>query len=208
MSYKIVVARYNENIDWLNPVKKDCIFINKGEALELENEILLPNLGRESESYLWYVINHYDKLPDIVAFTQGKISDHRYMFQPNYYECVLDTIRQAESKGKSNPYHTHGIDDPSINPQWNYSETENTYFLQDNYKNNTPVKFGEWFCKHIIPVYPDPIHVYWAAIFAVKKEYILKRPREYYEKLIQEVNHHVNSTEGHFFERSWYYIFE
>jgi hypothetical protein len=208
MPYKIVVARYQENIDWLDPIKKDCIFINKGEALGLENEILLPNLGRESDSYLWYIINNYDQLPDVVAFTQGDISDHSYIFEPDFHECLIEAISQAGLQGKSDIFHTHSIDDIHVNPQWNYSKTDNTYFLPDNYKNNIPVKFGEWFCKHVNTVYPDPIHVYWAAIFAVKKEYILKRPREYYETLIQEVNHHVNPIEGHFIERSWYYIFE
>ena len=42
---------------------------------------------------------------------------------------------------------------------------------------------------------------------AVKKELIINKPIEYYKELILEVNHHINSTEGHFFERSWYYIF-
>lgn len=30
MSYKIIVARYNENIDWLNSEMKNCIVYNKG----------------------------------------------------------------------------------------------------------------------------------------------------------------------------------
>ena len=49
--------------------------------------------------------------------------------------------------------------------------------------------------------------IYSNAIFAVKKENIINKPLEYYKKLILEVNHNINSTEGHFFERSWYYIF-
>jgi hypothetical protein len=81
------------------------------------------------------------------------------------------------------------------------------YFLNDNYKNNKPVTFIDWFKTNININYPNPITVYGNAIFAVKKELILKNPIEYYQKLILEVNHHVNSTEGHFFERSWYYIF-
>ena len=38
----------------------------------------------------------------------------------------------------------------------------------------------------------------WYGIFAVKKEYIINKPLEYYKKLILEVNHNINSTEGHF----------
>ena len=40
MSYKIVVARYNENIDWLDPVMNNCIIYNKGNKLNLKNEIM------------------------------------------------------------------------------------------------------------------------------------------------------------------------
>ena len=67
--------------------------------------------------------------------------------------------------------------------------------------------FIDWFKENININYPNPIHIYPNAIFAVKKELILNKPLEYYKKLILEVNHHINPTEGHFFERSWYYIF-
>ena len=67
--------------------------------------------------------------------------------------------------------------------------------------------FLEWFKNNIEINYPNPIYIYCNAIFAVKKENIINKPVEYYERLILEVNHHINSAEGHFFERSWYYIF-
>ena len=38
MSYKIVVARYNENIEWLNSEKSNCIIYNKGNKLNIDNE--------------------------------------------------------------------------------------------------------------------------------------------------------------------------
>ena len=37
---------------------------------------------------------------------------------------------------------------------------------------------------------------------SVKKEKITNNPIEYYKKLLLEVNHHINPTEGGFFERS------
>lgn len=73
MSYKIVVARYNENIDWLNDENDNCIIYNKGDKLGMDNEILLDNLGRESETYLNYIIQNYHSLPDVVVFTQAKL---------------------------------------------------------------------------------------------------------------------------------------
>ena len=64
-------------IKWLKSEKDNCIFYNKGNKIGIENEIMLKNAGRESETYLNYIITIYDNLPDIVVFTQGNISDHR-----------------------------------------------------------------------------------------------------------------------------------
>ena len=204
MSYKIIVARYNENIEWLNNEKLNCIFYNKGKQLNIDNEVILPNVGRESETYLHYIITNYDNLPDVVVFIQARISDHKGRDDINY---LLKIKNEALQDSKSQNFNTNndiglGSD---FNKEWNYSN--GNYYLKDNYKDNTPIKFIDWFTKYINVDYPNPINFYKNAIFSVKKELILKNPIEYYQKLILEVNHHINPTEGHFFERSWYYIF-
>jgi len=84
MSYKIIVSRYNENIEWLNGERSNCIVYNKGDSLQIENEIMLKNVGRESETYLHYIITNYDNLPDVVVFTQARISDHKGKDDINY----------------------------------------------------------------------------------------------------------------------------
>ena len=56
MSYKIIVARFNEDIEWLNSEKENCIIYNKGNKLNIHNEIPLQNVGRESDTYLNYII--------------------------------------------------------------------------------------------------------------------------------------------------------
>mgnify|MGYP007000357426 len=53
-NYEIVVARYNENINWLEKYKKISIIYNKGNNdnyLIDYNVINLPNYGRESHTY-------------------------------------------------------------------------------------------------------------------------------------------------------------
>ena len=80
MSYSIVVARYQEDVDWVNDLK--YIFINtriqpfiynKGTPLEHYplSYISLSNVGRESHTYLYHIIHNYDNLSDLVFFTQG-----------------------------------------------------------------------------------------------------------------------------------------
>jgi hypothetical protein len=37
---------------------------------------MLPNVGREAHTYLTYIIDNYDRLPEYVMFCQGRIDDH------------------------------------------------------------------------------------------------------------------------------------
>jgi mannosyltransferase OCH1-like enzyme len=203
-SYKIVVARYNENIEWLNSEMSNCIIYNKGDKLDINNEIILDNIGRESETYLHYIVTNYHNLPDITVFTQARISDHIGVNDVRY---LINIKNQALRFSKSQNFliHTDRGNDKNWDKDWNLRN--DGYYLKDNYKNNKPIIFLEWFKTNINPKYPNPIKIYCNAIFAVRKENIIKKPIEYYKNLLLEVNHHINSTEGHFFERSWYYIF-
>ena len=205
MSYKIVVARYNENIEWLNDEMENCIIYNKGNELNIKNEIILKNVGRESETYLHYIITNYDSLPDVIVFTQARISDHRGEDDINY---LIYMKNQALHMSMSQHFivHNETIDRYSCwDKEWNLKNGE--YYLDNNYKNNNRITFIEWFKTNIDINYPDPIKIYHNAIFSVKKENIINKPIEYYKKLILEVNHNIDPAEGHFVERSWYYIF-
>ncbi len=213
MSYKIIVARYDECIDWLNEIKDDCLIYNKGVALNIKNEVMIPNMGRESETYLHYIINNYDNLPDVVVFTQGRIKDHLFQFREEPHKYLLKLKDEAFKYGKSNSRwvfreNNEAIyDNNDINWKKDWNLKNGRYFLNNNYKDNKPIIYEDWFKKYIDKDYPNPFHIYTNGLFAVKKELILNKPIEYYKILIKEVDHHINSAEGHFFERAWYYIF-
>jgi hypothetical protein len=205
ISYKIIVARYNENIEWLNSELNNCIVYNKGEKLNIDNEIILKNVGRESETFLHYIITNYDNLPDVIVFTQANISDHKGSNDINY---LIKIKNEALYNSKSTNFISHYQTENDTNC-WNneFNLINGEYFLKNNYKNNNCITFINWFKNNINITYPNPIKIYCNAIFSVKKENIINKPIEYYKNLILEVNHHINPTEGHFFERSWYYIF-
>ena len=97
MKTEIVVARYNENLDWLKKIKKSkdikITVYNKGSDDISINAIKLPNTGRESGTYLYHIINNYDKLADQTIFCQGDpifhapdlielINNYRTKFEP------------------------------------------------------------------------------------------------------------------------------
>lgn len=207
VNFKIVVARYNENIEWLYEKFNNLVVYNKFYPLNIRNEIMVPNFGRESETYLRYIITNYNNLPDVVVFTQARISDHRGYNDINY---LLKLCEQALLFGKSIPdiKHTENKYQKSCwDRDWNV-ESNKYYYLQQNYLNNEPIVFEKWFNQHIGCEYKTPFHIYSNGIFAIRKDLILRNPIEYYQKLISLVNHHVNPAEGHFFERSWFYIFK
>jgi len=219
MDYKIIVSRYNEDISWLNSIMDKCIIYNKGEKLNLfdkskecperiqVNEILLDNFGRESETYLNYIINNYDNLPDIIVFTQARISDHRGSNDINYLFKLVDEAKISNISKPTLIYNkTDGISSDYWDFDWNFKKGK--YYLEDNYYKNHKILFYDFFIKYVRKEYPNPINIHTNGIFAVQKHLIVKRPIEYYKDIIKFVNHHINPAEGHFFERSWHYIFE
>lgn len=79
MKELLVVARYNENLDWLKTVKQDYIVYNKGpDDLPdwMTNVVQLPNIGREEYAYLYYIYSNYDCLADRVIFCQAETTMH------------------------------------------------------------------------------------------------------------------------------------
>jgi hypothetical protein len=145
-------------------------------------------------------------------FTQGNTNDHDVRNDTNN---ILRMIDEANVYGKSIPKKVldHYLwlqpdwNDPNKPPLLKY-KVGHSHWSNIKYKNDTYICFHDWFVKNIKPVYPEDFKVYLNGLFAVKKELILKRPLDFYKNLIKEVNYHINPIEGHFLERSWYYIFD
>lgn len=80
-----IVARYNENLDWLKDIKGDILIYNKGDEIDCPYRIhKADNYGRESETYVRAIIEYYDQLHnfDYIVFLQGNPFDHtKNLFQ-------------------------------------------------------------------------------------------------------------------------------
>lgn len=66
---ELVIARYDEDISWSDQYLDIRTVYNKGDVLP--GSIPLPNLGRESHTYLTHIVERYDTLADRTAFIQG-----------------------------------------------------------------------------------------------------------------------------------------
>jgi hypothetical protein len=120
-TFKVIVARYNENIDWLKSILNYCVIYNKGRKLNIQNEIMLDNIGRESHTYLHHIIQNYDQLEDVLVFTQANISDHCNC--GNDVSYLMQMKDDAYKYGKSR-YYMHlntGNNTSCWDPHWNFN---------------------------------------------------------------------------------------
>jgi hypothetical protein len=198
-SKKIIVARYNEPIEWVNELKCDYFVYNKGPEISpdlidpsrVEN---VPNVGLESETYLRYIINNYNNLPDLVGFLQGHPFDHC----PNAIELV-------------NSVHDTDIVFPLSGEFWCDKQGNEGYY-------GLPIVKVQ---KEIMPDLDLERFDFIAnAQFILPKELILNKPLDWWIWLYKYHDDYINSNISsgyshikpgyfivHCFERLWRYIF-
>ena len=215
MSFQYIVARYNEEIDWLrldytepNKGIAPIILYNKGESIEYNGSVVpLPNVGREAHTYLYHIVENYDNLADITVFTQAKVWDHMYRQDLNYLQSVLvDSAKEQHYSRNISvaPRGAYKNYDPDFNIQIREALVKLCKIPEESVDK---IVFREWFEQYIEPAFPDPLRLYQGAIFAVSKQQILTRSRDYYRDLLKQVDTENNPIEAHFFERSWFYVF-
>lgn len=94
LKYEIVVAYYQENIDWIyayaDLITLYCKNSNSGTIGNKIHKIEhLPNIGREGHTYLHHIIHKYDTLKEYTIFLQAGWIDHN----PTIY-YALDNLEQ------------------------------------------------------------------------------------------------------------------
>jgi len=187
MNFTIVIARYNENIEWTKQFPNVIIY-NKGEKLkDTFNEILLNNVGREGHTYYKYICDNYDNLDDYTIFLQGNPFDHSPNIISNLnkfinnkelnidFEFLSEYILNCNLRGC--PHH-HGL--PLIDI---YEKLFNVR------KTDMDFHFGA------------------GAQFIVSKKAILNRPKEYYLNIVEILQNDINPIEGYVIERLHQFIF-
>jgi hypothetical protein len=222
----IVVARYNEDLTWLiklpaylayasdNIVIDTCFIYNKGNTpIEEVTPMLtrhckvvvqdLPNIGRESHTYLHHIITTFDTRPstNLTLFIQGNITDHCINnLSPHMFVKFLIQSAIQNPNGLSTNARTHYP--YNVNRRFRIGHYANCDLSPSNYD------YGDWFDKFIGTFVDNPMNHIWfvAALFATRNENITRHNIEYYKTVITEFDK-LNPEVGHYIERSWYYIF-
>lgn len=168
--YKIVVAKYKENVSWLHEFSPDqYVIYNKGDRNHgaPSNAQIIPrkNVGREAETFLYHILANYDNLSEFLVVVQGIPFDHTYVKTAREFRAALDNHPDPQ---EITPLFAH--------PNKMYMEREGyeeamhveeyyRLFFEDSgtYDENRGFVAG---CQYIIP-----------------RRAILARPRAFYQRL-------------------------
>jgi hypothetical protein len=182
MKHSIVVSRFNEDIEWTKNL--NVIIYNKGEPLNIPNEIILKNVGREGHTIYTHISKNYDNLNDYTTFLQGNPFDH----SPNLL-ANLHIMKDFFYLSEKLVFTTLKSEHMWLHSQPIYDVFE-TVFGKKATMEDENIFFGA------------------GAQFTVSKERILNRPRSFYENIVKLLEYDINPIEGHPIERLHSNIFK
>jgi len=201
---KIVIARYNEPIDWIqkiDPSLSPHVIYNKGndDLPSHFNVVKVPNEGREAETYLRYIIDNYDQLEGEILFCQGNPFDHME-------RTIIGTERLGMNSSKGcendlmdfmNTFHPNtGF--TALGP-WYACTLDGHPHFHHNMKHEMDLMFNNfdkeclWFVQ--------------GAQFIVSANDITRRPLSFYKKLLSRGQQVGLNFYAYILERMWFYIF-
>jgi len=202
----LVIARYNEDVDWIKSEYSRIFIYNKGQHLNRKDEISLPNIGRESQTYLHHIVENFNNLNNITIFTQGNPDVHYFHNRHYNEEYFFEMKKQAEIYGYS------------LNKDY-YPNVMFGGYKDGNYRDHHPTlrdpniplsrfaTIGK-FHEYIFGKSFDQYKWYANGIFAISKEKILSRSIDFYKKiLLDEEQFYISGELGSYLERTWTLIF-
>ena len=185
-----VLSKFKEKDTlWENIVSKNyekVIVYNKHQG-----ENLLPNLGRESHTYIHYIIENYNNLPDEILFSQYDPRDH-FRYSRGTPEEVSMTIFLNK----------YLLDFQGIKA----CDFDNIVRSRKiNWLAFSKELFGEFNDNKIYQLLACGATL--NGVFRVSKNAILRNDISIYKKALEMLSKSINPDEGFYFERIWKFLF-
>ena len=163
MALSIVIARYNENLDWITCLakipckiyvynKSDNVFEKSPVPHRMKDRVIvenLPNVGRETNTYLHHICQYYESLSETIIFLQG---------DPHFH-CTNIESSLANWKsfaGKNYQCLSSGYNSPNRNTNtWSWTRAlKTTEFIWEKVGPYPNSIYG----TGVFPETPDPIY--------------------------------------------------
>jgi hypothetical protein len=196
MSVEIVVAKYKENCEWTKKLKHPVTIYDKSDT-PLEGSISRPNIGREGETFLYHIIQNYDKLADVTVFLQGAPFEHLQTLV-GWRADLTDFEKETVLFKLNNELNFNSPFSTFYQVLYNVKDGNNNCPLIYYFEKIFGIKKKK---KKLFTVSPG-------AQFVVPKKNILARPKTFYEKLHSYIVGNDSFIFGYTLEVLWYYIYK
>jgi hypothetical protein len=191
-----VVTRYKEDYSWIEQYTDDYIIYNKGEPIYGNPKIInTENWGYNERDIPKFVYENYESLPELVAFLQGD----------PFAQCdkeVFDELIYNESFTRLEVKH------PEL-PDRNH---ETGFYIEPNYNKDFGPDTSGTVDNYLISYFIDYTHIDTfsfppGAQYIVEKGQLLKYPKTFWFKLMNDKLNTPTPVQAHILERAIIYIF-
>ena len=233
----LVVARYEEDVQWTEAYSDICTLYNKGSSkpnATLPFVICLENTGREGHTYLYHIVSNYESLSENIVFTQADPFPHN----PTIL-CAIDAIDQTRSIQPLGYIYSDTIPCKELvkaaGKITDYGLKYMVSKINRNLQIMSPVEFDDaginQFIEDHMYIYPKQAHMSlvnaflerckfpanddsfipftFSGLFKVNREVIRVYSKETYKNILRELTliHPQGGLNGYILERVWLYIF-
>lgn len=188
MEKHLVVAKFKEDVSWIKRAtsfNKIYLYDKSGAAAPpvTANNLnfeALPNIGRESHSYIYHVLKNYSNLPDILVLAQGWPFDHCPDFLEATAKSDLDEIWESHIKAEpENKMRWPGF--IGLGHFWTaVVGVENSLPLSEPRLPHMQEMWKLLFDTHFPAEFPNT----WGAVMVVSRWRIRARPRSFYKTIL------------------------
>ena len=182
---KYVIAQYLEDVSWSRDLAGEVFVIKKEENSEFLNNKFMPNIGKESYTYISFIVENYERLDGNYCFLQGNPFDHAN------HDTIFEEIVQQENSGKDFMY---------------FNPFGRDFFGSggNGWPDHVGLRLDEYF-KRIFGFRLGFYAFFAGAQFVVPASSIKSRSKEFYERLMEM--HEEYDDFPCVMERIWGYIF-
>eukprot|EP00466_Bigelowiella_natans_P015623 jgi/Bigna1/127230/aug1.4_g1938 len=212
-SVDIVLAHYNENLTWTGEFNKahpgaNFRIYSKSSKRVSDGNVTeyLPNVGRESHSYLHHIVKNYDDLADWTIFSQAAEPAWGFFsMKESGHMCSGSKFEDYLLPRKEGWYMVYTV--ASHFPDGAQNDRLDMMFRNKTAVGSAcPVHRSEGWGR--LQTF-ESLTVTFAngARFAASKQRIRMRPKSYYEDLLELVSWHTDPIQGFYLEAMWYDVF-
>lgn len=173
--YHIVCANYNKDVNFLKLLKFPYTIVDKTMA---------PNIANEATSYLWFILNNWDNLPENMIF----IHDHNESWHQDgqFTDNINTYIKDFENSG-SKYYNFNKCGDGSrLYSSEKMDEFHNRFWKECMQETFGDIEDSQSTCNKC------------CAQFIVNKQNVKNKPKEFYQNLYDWMIDNTNDKNNNF----------